>query len=158
MVKGNLPLLYAHAVSLKTANKPRVTFTSHAGSNGETVWYLGGNLAERGATLSSDALIIDARHEIAQLLPWIKLDSVQWATLEVNRIEAAQTSNARPDYPFVKSMGNSMVCWPTKLTLAPMLGQMVLENLLIEPGSGRAPLPELPAPPYARTPWEHAFD
>ncbi|HIG41311.1 MAG: FAD-dependent oxidoreductase [bacterium] len=158
MVRGDLPKLYAHAVSLASANKPRVTFTSHAVNDNKTVWYLGGNLAEQGVGVPADKLIDMARKELNLLLPWIDLEDTQWATLNIDRAEPAQAMKNKPDFPFVKSVANYTVCWPTKLTLTPMLGDEVLQQLPIQPNNSQSALPQLPPPLQARTPWEIAFD
>jgi glycine/D-amino acid oxidase-like deaminating enzyme len=158
MLKGDLPRIYAHAVSLKSANKPTVTITSYPTHDNKTVWYLGGELAELGVGMPADQLIETARLKLQKLLPWIDLGLVEWATLNVSRAEPAQALSNRPDFPFVKSMGNAMVCWPTKLTLTPMLGDEVLKQLPIKPNHREAPRPQLPPVPRARTPWEIAFD
>ncbi len=53
-------------------------------------------------------------------------------------------------------MGNVIVCWPTKLTLAPLLASELLD-LLGKPRAGDEALPELPAPDIATPPWERLF-
>lgn len=159
MVKGNLPSIFAHAVSLMAGSKPRVTFTSHPLQDGQTVWYLGGNLAEQGVGKDPETLIEDAKKEMAVLLPWVDLTDTTWATLNIDRAEPAQSTHARPDFPFVEAKDNAMVCWPTKLTLCPMLGDQVLEKLNTTQFAHREEtLPQLPLAPIARTPWELAFD
>ena len=157
MLKGNLPVIYAHAVSLKAANKPRLTITSHACGN-ETVWYLGGNLAELGVNKSPAELINVAQQEIRDLLPWIDISHAKWATHRIDRAEPAQESGARPDFPYVESIGNASICWPTKFTLAPLLGDQVMQSLAFEPHEVVSPSPQLPQPALASTPWELAFD
>jgi len=159
MVKGNLPPIFAHAVSLKAGSKPRMTFTSHPHPDGQTVWYLGGNLAEEGVGKDPIDLIEDTKKELATLLPWIDLTGTSWATLNVDRAEPSQSTHARPDFPFVEAKDNAMVCWPTKLTLCPMLGDQVLEKLnTAQFTSHEETLPQLPLAQIAKTPWELAFD
>jgi len=163
MLKGKLPKIYAHAVSLQSANKPRVTFTSHPCPDGDTVWYLGGNLAEQGVDLPADQVINSAMHELASLLPWVDLSGSSWATLRVDRAEPSQSLKARPDFPFVEARDNALVCWPTKLTLCPMLGDDVLKII----DAIKLPKAEidivcdrslnLSLAPVAKTPWEMKF-
>ena len=43
MVTGDLPELHAHAITLRSADKPRITISTHPGPNTNT-WYLGGML------------------------------------------------------------------------------------------------------------------
>ena len=158
MLKGKLPFVYAHAVSLKDANKPRLTITSHRYSETETIWYLGGNLAELGVNMSVEELIDFAKKEILALLPWINLANTDWATLRVDRAEPAQETYARPDSPFVESIDNAIVCWPTKLTLAPLLGKAVQDCIGMTTKAKDTQLPQLPSVPFASSPWELAFD
>ncbi|MEX2489374.1 MAG: FAD-dependent oxidoreductase [Pseudomonadales bacterium] len=158
MVKAShLPSLYAHAVSMKTGAKPRLTITTHHRENGEPVWYLGGDLAETGVHRSAEEQIRVARNELDTLLPWISLQGADWATLRIDRAEPAQPENNRPGNVFAKAMGPIIVCWPTKLTLAPVLATQV-DSLLPSPrGATTEQLPNLPAPEVAKPPWELLF-
>ncbi len=128
VIKGELPPIFAHAVSLKSGDKPRVTFTSHPLNNGNA-WYLGGAIAETGVNRSEQAQIEFARKEMADLLPWISFEHCEFSTLHIDRAEAGQTENLRPDAPYAARFSNTIVCWPTKLTLAPMLGDEVTKML-----------------------------
>ncbi|MFT5210207.1 MAG: glycerol-3-phosphate dehydrogenase [Flavobacterium sp.] len=161
MVKGKLPKIYAHAVSLQSTNKPRVTFTSHPSDDGETVWYLGGNLAEKGVGKTAEEVIRKAKSELGSLLPWVDLTNTAWATLNIDRAEPSQRLKTRPEFPFVEAKDNALVCWPTKLTLCPMLGQDVLQIIenknLPKSRKEKEALPNLPLAPVAQTPWEIAF-
>jgi glycerol-3-phosphate dehydrogenase len=158
MVKGQLPLAYAHGVSLRTAAKPRVTITTHPMSDGEQVWYLGGQLAEDGVGRTTGEQIDKAKQELNELFPWVDLGHSQWATLNIDRAEPANDLQ-RPDTPFCQRDGNSIVCWPTKLTLTPMLAerltQLVAEDLA--PSHQTGPDLSLPAASISKTPWEMAF-
>lgn len=157
MLKGNLPRVYAHAVSLKDANKPRLTITTHSMPNGESVWYLGGNLAEIGVDLDDEQLIDRAKKELNELLPWIDIEGATFATLPVDRAEPAQKTGARPDLPFVQQDANGVTCWPTKLTLTPMLAAEV-QKLLPAPNHQRTLSGlQLPLATVSKTPWEIAF-
>ena len=163
MLKGRLPSIYAHAVSLKTVAKPRITFSTHPASDGDNVWYLGGNLAEQGVGMSAGKLIDFAKRELKDLLPWVDLTDTQWATLDIDRAEPAQKENNRPDHPFLKCAGNCLVAWPTKLTLVPMLADRVLAKLtdpktMLAPQAQKGSYPELPLAKIAKTPWEASFD
>lgn len=159
MVKGpSLKPLYAHC--LGGGPKPRITVTSHPSTDGEWVWYLGGDLAEADGVARSEAAQIDAaRKELSQLLPWIDLSTAQWATLRVERAEPAQSGLVRPDNAFLSDQGALLVGWPTKLALAPDFADRVLSHLErddIRPAAHPA-LPELPRPVIGRTAWEAAF-
>ncbi|SFM12053.1 Glycerol-3-phosphate dehydrogenase [Halopseudomonas yangmingensis] len=152
---ANLPPLYAHC--LGASPKPRLTVTTHPLTNGEQCWYLGGELAEQGVTSDPQALIQRAASELAELLPWVNLQGARWDTLRIDRAEPAQSGLTRPDSAFVQQQDALLVCWPTKLALAPDLSDQVLDLLqrqALQPGQ-HPPLPELPHPPLAKPVWEH---
>ena len=149
---GDLPELYGHAVSLRAGGKPVVTFTSHRTAAGN-IWYLGGLLAETGVHRSEHEQIDYARRELAGLLPWINTSACTFSSFRVDRAEVGQAEGLRPDYPFARRYGNVVVCWPTKLTLAPMLGDMVLK-LMPAPVHPQPCLPDtLASAPTGRAPW-----
>lgn len=157
MIKhASLTPMFAHAVSALSGAKPRVTITTHRLGSGAPVWYLGGNLAESGVGRSNADQIAFARREIETLMPWIDLRRSEWATLDIDRAEPAQPDHRRPDSPHVEQFGNAFVCWPTKLTLTPLLADQVLAALPAPADAARTP-PNLPHPAIAETPWEQAF-
>ena len=134
IVKGNsLPKLYAHAVSIKAGDKPRLTITTHYLDDGSTCWYLGGQLAEKGVNKSDEALIEQTKCELRELLPWLELSECTYQVLSINRAEPSQHEQKRPDTPYVRQFGNNTVCWPTKLTLTPLLGDMIEKLLRFAP-------------------------
>lgn len=163
MVKHSYPhSFYGHCLGTETT--PRLTVSSHPCDNSHQVWYLGGSLAEKGATQSSDEVIARAKKELKELMPWIDLSSAEWATLSVDRAEPRQLNFARPDKAYAsttRECPNVTVAWPTKLTLCPNLADEVIQLLdvsRITPSS--TPIPDLPfltAPPIAATPWQTAF-
>ena len=159
LVKGpTLKPLYAHC--LGGGPKPRVTVTTHPATDGEWVWYLGGDLAEaEGVARDAAAQIKAAQQEIGALLPWVDLSSTRWATLRVERAEPAQSGLVRPDNAFLAEQGQLLVGWPTKLALAPDFADRVLAALDrdgIQPAT-HAQLPALPRPAVARPAWEELF-
>ncbi len=157
LVRG-VPLpLYAHCFDL--SDKPRLTVTSHRTRAGERVWYLGGQLAEVGAGLSRTALIARAKAELAALLPGLAQDGWRFATLPIDRAEAAQPGGKRPERPVLAGFGSALIAWPTKLAFAPLLAAEVLARLGAEgilPGDhpDTAALAALPIPAVADPPWE----
>ena len=147
--------LYAHC--LGGGPKPRVTVTTHPLSNGDWVWYLGGDIAEASGVARNEAeQIAEAQRELHKLVPWIDLSAARWATLRVDRAEPSQNNLLRPDSAFLAEDGALLVGWPTKLALAPNFADRVLESL--EKGGIRpqasAALPALPRPAMARPVWE----
>ncbi len=151
MVRGPLPPLFAHALAAST--NPRITVTSHPVEGGR-VWYLGGDLAERGVALSPEAQIRRAQEELGALLPRLDLRRLRWSTLRIDRAEVATADGSRPDGPFLGGDGRLLVAWPTKLAFAPLLADRVLEALG-EAAHREAGVPAgLAAPPLATLPWE----
>lgn len=158
LVKGpKLPALYAHC--LGNSSKPRLTVTTHPCADGQWCWYLGGDLAEQGTHMTPDALIKEAQHELKTLLPWVDLSNCQWASLPVTRAEPAQSGLVRPDTAYMQSVNNILVCWPTKLALAPDLSDKVsavLKNQSVTPQLPQA-VSHLPAPRVATPIWDTLF-
>ena len=155
--KGNLPSIYAHAVSIRSASKPRLTLTTHHCLDGDNVWYLGGNLAETGVGKSGEEQIEVAQREVKDLLPWIDIDNLSWTSFHIDRAEPAQENHSRPDFPFVHHSDNALVCWPTKLTLTPMLAEQVSHAISITPNLLAPPKYNLPLATVGISPWDGLF-
>ena len=165
MVKHAYPhRFFGHCLGAETT--PRLTISSHTTSYGAPVWYLGGNLAERGAQQDAATLIENAQQELADLMPWLDFSQAEWATLPVERAEPLQRNFARPDNAFaapVAGVNNLLVGWPTKLTLAPNLANetlALLQRAGVTPAGAQQANPlshYLTHPPIARTPWDIAF-
>lgn len=160
MVKHDLTHpVYVHCVSDQLTSTPELTITSHPCADGKWVWYLGGELAEAGVDRTKEEQIEAAKHKLAQLFPWCKFDNAQWKTLFISRAEAKQSNGKRPEQASIVSHQNILVCWPTKLTLAPSLGNEVMAKLKlnsISPGSykNNASLKHLPFPKVSPCPWD----
>lgn len=158
LAKGrDLPALYAHC--LGSSPKPRITVTTHPCADSQWCWYLGGELAEQGVSMTPDALIDRARAELKELLPWVRLDDCQWTTLPVNRAEPAQSGLVRPDTAYLQAVHNVLVSWPTKLALAPDLADQALAELrqqTVVPAIAQQ-AHGLPAPKIAAPVWDVAF-
>lgn len=153
IVKGkSLPDLFAHAVTLKSSDKPRITFTTHT-TGGTNAWYLGGQLAESGVARNEAEQIEFAKKELASLTPWMDYSDCEFSTFRIDRAEAGGETLLRPDTPYVRRHGNVIVCWPTKLTLAPMMGDMFMK-LMTEPKAGAGTPLNLPLASIGRSPWE----
>ena len=153
VVKGKtLPDLFAHAVALKSADKPRITFTTHTTADTKA-WYLGGQLAESGVVRNEAEQIEFAKTELAAVIPWMSYSDCEFSTFRIDRAEAGDETLLRPDTPYVRRHGNVVVCWPTKLTLAPMMGDMFME-LMTEPKASLATVPNLPRASVGSSSWE----
>ena len=139
VARGNLPGdLFAHCLGASV--NPRLTITSHADEQGRVVWYLGGQLAEDGVARSDAEQIACARAELAAVLPWLSLDGVDWATLDIERAEPRQVGNRRPDDAYVAEADGIITVWPTKLALAPRAADQVMALLEaggVQPAGGQ---------------------
>ena len=120
--------LCGHCLTGIRSQEPRLTITSHPTDNA-VVWYIGGQLAEQGANLDDEQLIELTKSELATCVPWLSWQNAQYSTLTINRAEPKQTSGTRPDEAYAARSGQFIQCFPTKLTLAPDLGDRVLELL-----------------------------
>ena len=128
MVRGGLPdKLYAHCLGASV--NPRITITSSEDKKGNTVWYLGGQLAEDGVRRTKEEQISKAKKELQSLMPWLDFSIMQWATLNIDRAEPKQKEGQRPSTSFCYEEDNVITTWPTKLALAPNLANDVLEFL-----------------------------
>ena len=127
MVKTISQPLYGHAIT--TSYKPRATVTSHPLPSGGYVWYLGGAIADDTLDLANDEAIAYAKQEINNIFPHLDWSDKVWATWYGYRAEAYSKNGRLPDGPVIQEYGNTVVAWPTKLTLVPLLGDKIL-NLL----------------------------
>ncbi len=160
LVKLNQPIaLFAHCVG--TSSKPRITVTTHTTNDEKSIWYLGGELAETGVERDGGQQIEAAQRELEHLFPWIDLSQAQWHSFFVDRAEPKQNSLTKPDCAYTHVDRNVIVSWPTKLTLAPDLGDQIvahLKALAIAPDHGNAPATQtLPDASIAPPPWEISF-
>ncbi len=156
MVKGDLPLLYAHCMG--SGATPRMTITSYPMANGESAWYLGGEIAEQGVGRSTEAQIEAAQKELQEVLPWVDLTRLSWATLNVDRAEPQQPDGSRPTSYFFQAAENTITVWPTKLAFAPKLADQLIEHLAsagVSKTGGQSERPAgWPQPEMAQQPWE----
>lgn len=152
LLRGDLPMIYAHALGM--SDKPRATITSHRDAQGKTVWYIGGQPAEQGVGKLPAEVIAATRRELADLLPWLDVSGMEWATWNVDRAEGSQPDGSRPDQPVFYRIANVTVAWPTKLAFAPMLAARLQAELSVAK-LGAVPLAEaLPTPPVATRIWD----
>lgn len=170
MLKHNHPCpLYAHCIG--TNPSPRLTISSHLCKDGGWVWYLGGDLATEGVNQTAEQLIAKGKKELKILFPWMDFSAAQWRTLKVNRAEPQQKALIKPDKAFAEfaeGAANTLVAWPTKLTLAPALGDDIVTLLAKKDVAGDAggmqaadnlqALGSLPKPAVSQACWETLFD
>ena len=155
--------LFAHCVTGIRRPEPRLTITSHDDGQGGILWYLGGQLATDGVDRSESEQIDHARKELRRCVPWIDWSGAELKTLRIDRAEPAQARGGRPDEAFVQSAighghpGKCLICWPTKLSLAPDLADQVARALAADPtpapASDQALELPLPSAEPGKVPW-----
>ncbi|MBX3404929.1 MAG: FAD-dependent oxidoreductase [Phycisphaeraceae bacterium] len=153
---------FGHCVG--TSSSPRLTITSGVPADtGESVWYIGGQVAESGVARAPREQIAATRRELTECMPWLNLpDATRWATLRIDRAEGVPPSSGllpglRPELPVVARSGRVLAAWPTKLAFAPLLADEVareLEAAGVSPRADGALNPALPAPPVAAHVWD----
>lgn len=164
MVRGKLPPLYGHCVT--ATPKPVVTITAHPLED-ETVWYLGGGVAEDAVNLSDEDAIRNAMNKLQGIFPEFAWKDLAWSSWKVDRSEPNAASRL-PDGPALMERGNTALAWPTKLVYAPALADLALEfTARLSPTQKENPAPNpalpiqrepipLPAAPMGKFPWETA--
>jgi hypothetical protein len=128
--------VFVHCIGDSFGMAPRLTITSHplgdetvAGARTQQVWYIGGEIAEKGVNRSAAEQQHIAREELSSMFPWVDFRSAQWGSFFINRAEPKVSNLQRPDNAYVGTAQNLLITWPTKLTLSPDLGDAVLQNL-----------------------------
>jgi len=156
LVAGMKQPLYAHCVGKST--RPLATITAHPCPAGDYVWSVGGLVAEEGVAESEAQLVQRARRELPRLFPAADFGAARWATFRIDRAEAASAAGRRPSGPSVDARDRFIVAWPTKLALAPVLSERVVQLLhqqQLRPGAAEIEaLGALEEPDVARPPWE----
>src|SRR5690606_23692112 len=123
------------------------------------IWYLGGELAESGVKRNAQEQQQTAKKELETLFPWVDLSGASWHSFYINRAEPRIADLQRPDNAWVEQCGPVLVCWPTKLTLSPNLGDSVFALLQSVPPQtndegAKALAAHLPAARVADARWE----
>jgi glycine/D-amino acid oxidase-like deaminating enzyme len=131
--------VHAHCITGLRRAEPRLTLTSHPRGDGRPgwTWSLGGALASDGIDREPAAQIAFAREELRALVPWVDLSGARFSSARIDRAEARQADGRRPDGAQVHVADGVITAWPTKLTLAPDLGDRVLAAVG-EPDAGSA--------------------
>jgi hypothetical protein len=154
---------YVHCIGDSFGMTPRLTITAHPchnKNNTSWIWYLGGELAESGVALDAEHQQARAQKQLNELFPWVDFSGASWHSFFVSRAEPCVADLQRPDNAHVSECGKVLVCWPTKLTLSPNLGDTVRGLLAVDlspegQSSGSQKLVSLlPAAVFADAPWE----
>ena len=142
------------SVCVGTGPKPPLVSTTHVDSEGRTVWYIGGDIAEKEGVARTEAGQIAAGKALfAKLMPWVDLSDAEWLTSRSNRAEPLTGTGDRPSGAYCETIGNVLVAWPTKLALAPNLADKVLQETT-KRCSGETPQLVLPRPLPGKPPWD----
>lgn len=156
MIDGAPFELFGHCPQ-PASDKPRITITTAARA-GSRVWYVGGNVAEKGPSQSADEFRDSVRDELSASVPWADLSSARFDWLSIDRAEAKTATGARPDGPIVHRFGRVCAAWPTKLALAPQASAMLLDHARQAITRRQALLPhaaaQFPAIAVASLPWD----
>lgn len=143
------------------SDKPRLTITTSR-SGGDRVWYIGGDIAERGVPLDEASQVRATIAEIEACLGWADLRHATWSTLRIDRAEGRREDGSRPDGPVCRRLHGgrcglpAWAIWPTKLALAPALAASLVsevESSGVAVASRSAPTSTL-AFPVAAFPWD----
>jgi hypothetical protein len=130
-VKGkNLPPVFVHCIGDSFSLTPKLTVTSHSDARGETVWYLGGEIAESGVGKEPDTQIHSAQTLLTTLFPWINFEATEFHCFVIDRAEANVNKNYRPEDAYFIEEDNVVVAWPTKLTLTPNLADNIIGHFV----------------------------
>ncbi|GJM11716.1 MAG: hypothetical protein DHS20C12_01190 [Pseudohongiella sp.] len=129
-VKGKqLPPVFVHCIGDSFSLTPKLTVTSHTDTDGNIVWYLGGEIAESGVGKDKESQLSATWELLRELFPWVDFDGAQMNCFSIDRAEANVNNNYRPEDAFFVEEGNVLVAWPTKLTLTPNLADNIIEHL-----------------------------
>ncbi|MDC0308213.1 MAG: FAD-dependent oxidoreductase [Planctomycetaceae bacterium] len=154
MVRGNLPEFNGHCID---GSKTRVTITSDRDIRGQILWQIGGQVSEVGVEMTADELIAHTQQELAEVLPALDQDRLEWGTYRVDRAEQKTGGGKRPESFAIKSEGNTLTVWPTKLVLAPVVAAAILPKMTFDATWSNKEQQSLAAwgkPPVALPPWE----
>jgi len=149
LARGPLPVLNGHCIR---GAKPWLTITTAASTGPTRVWQVGGEVAEWGASQTSEATIRRAISDIAEALPTVDLTGTEWTTYEAPRAEQAATGGGRPDQPGLLQDDRVLTGWPTKLALAPILADTIA-SMIPTGGKPLAASEHWPTPTPALPPW-----
>lgn len=155
LLKGDLPHAYWHGVG--GSFRPAFTISTHKTSVGETVWYIGGAVAEAGLEQDDQTLFRETAAALQKYLPNLDLKNMQWTALPVMRVEGYDPRGWLPDRPSYQQHHNVTLGWVNKLTLAPLMARELLAKLLPPGGEGEAARLPLPSAQIAAYPWDEVI-
>ena len=107
--------------------------------------------------LDADALIRQARGEIATAFGAATVAGMRFATRRIDRAEGAMPGKRRPNGPVLQPEGRVLALWPTKLALAPAAAEQALvwlRNNASPAATEPLPLADWLRPEVAHSPWQ----
>ncbi len=127
-----LPRMYAHCLGASAL--PKMSITAHSlpaevDKQKQTVWYLGGEIAEKGVGRSIEEQIQKAKKELHSLMPWMDFSQCQWSALAIDRAEPKMPDGSRPVEPAVFNDHGIITAWPVKLAMAPIMVDKILDKI-----------------------------
>ncbi len=132
MLRGaNLPPIYAHFCD--RSSLPLLTITTHEDEKypGETIWYVGGALAENNLDDDAQQLVQKFIKQLAEFMPQlsIKEQEIHAAKFRIDRAEPQNESKMKPVAPDITLIKRALICYPIKMTFAPLVGDRVVKQL-----------------------------
>ena len=135
MLRGaNLPPIYAHFCD--RSSLPLLTITTHEDEKypGEMIWYVGGALAEHNLDDNAQQLAQKFIKQIAQFMPQLSIKWQEWqkihaANYPIDRAEPQTAGKTKPAAPYIMPIKRALICYPIKMTFAPLVGDMVVKQL-----------------------------
>ncbi len=169
VLRGTLPSLYGHCVQ---GGRTAMTVTTHplrpdgpVDGTEPLVWQVGGDVAERhgsegdeGGGVDEERVLKDARRQLFRLLKGVDFGRAEMMTYRAVRAEAESRRHRRPSGVHCNWVApRTLLTWPTKMALSPVLSDEVLERVQERLGPpGRRPMEPLewPRPAVAADPWD----
>lgn len=131
----SVPDIFGHCLGM--SDKPKITITTHVfdwqQTEGDKVYWIGGQPAEEGVGRARDAQIAAVRCLLLETLPWWRRDAQllsyinddsRYICVALNRAEGA-AEGKRPDLPIVTQNGKDITAYPTKLAFAPLVADQI---------------------------------
>jgi len=146
--------LFVHI--LGASDKPRLTITSYPNDD-HLIWYLGGDIAEKGAELPHDDAIGLVKKALIDIFPWLNFTRITFDSFIIDRAEGSigGEKGQRPNIPtIITEDQHRIIAWPTKLAMAPILADRVCALMHIAPTRPVDVLPAWPLPTIAKLPWQ----
>lgn len=149
----SVPAFYGHCIG--NMGGAYMTITTHNDFKNRNVWNIGGDIADKGAEMSSSDFSGYIAREISRKLPYIDLGNFKISCFNATKAEVKTTGMKRPKGISFIERGNVIIGWPTKLALAPVFADKLISSLCFSPEKRKEDFPFKPIKPIiAKAPWE----